>query len=636
MFTRNRVKLTILNVVLILSLSLSVTAFAQDGGDGLFGDGSAYDVNARPLESHQARARYVTVNTAMLFGMNGMPLGKGSLPEVQLNIFEDANYTGRVTRAWSDSWGSYWTGRLNGVPGGSFYLTAVEGAFMAHVASPQGVYEVAMTSDGLYQAVEIDQSKFVDHDPSWEIEELDEPMANDTADPNADSAAFIDIMVAYTDDARVAAGGTPGIKAAILTALNETNASYENSDVVTRLRLVHVEEYLYVETGNLSTDLNRFSNTTDAHFSSIHTLRNTYGADMVGLIVENGGVYCGKPAAIKATEAKAFMAVERSCATGYYSFGHEFGHLQGARHDKFSDPKNTPYAYGHGYVHPSAAVANRWRTIMAENKKCLSLGYSCTRLNYWSNPNITYNAAKMGVAGSSEDFRVLNTTASSVANFRQRVIGNPFNSTFNSNSNGWSKVRGTWLIKSGKYRTPGSTGFVASAKHSSIYGDFTYSAKMRRLGSGTGDANMLIIRGNPASLNVDKYWKTSYIFEYTNAGRFGVWRVNNDGTYTTLKTWTTHSAIVQGGWNTLKVKAVGRGLKFYINGKLVWAGNDAGLRTGQVGLGMVRGLGTTGNNLLVDWARLSNTPAADPAGFDIFEVIVPGVEIPGGSPLQSP
>ena len=139
MTTRNRVKMTFLTIVLILSLAFSATAFAQGGDDELFSDGGAYDVNARPLESHQVRARYVNVNIGMLFGVNGKQLGKGSLPEIKLSLFENASYTGRVTRAWTDRWGSYWTGRLNGVPGGFFYLTVVDGAFMAHVASPRGV-----------------------------------------------------------------------------------------------------------------------------------------------------------------------------------------------------------------------------------------------------------------------------------------------------------------------------------------------------------------------------------------------------------------------------------------------------------------------------------------------------------------
>jgi hypothetical protein len=242
----------------------------------------------------------------------------------------------------------------------------------------------------------------------------------------------------------------------------------------------------------------------------------------------------------------------------------------------------------------------------------------------------------MGVAGASENYKVLNNTALAVANFRKVVIGSAFNSTFSSNSQGWSKIRGTWLVSSGFYRTNGYLGFVASAKHSRIYGDITYNVRMKRSGSSAGDANVLFIRGNSASLNADKYWNSSYIFEYTNAGRFGVWRVNSDGTYTTLQTWTVHAAIVQNGWNNLKIIAVGKRLKFYINGTLVWAGNDPAFKTGQVGIGMQRANGSTGNRLLVDWAKLSNSPTADPASFDVFEEIVPGVEIPGGSPLQSP
>ena len=186
----------------------------------------------------------------------------------------------------------------------------------------------------------------------------------------ADSGATIDIMVVYTDDARAAEGSTAAMKARIALAVAETNTSYANDNITTRLRLVHVEEYAYTETGNLGTDLSRLTNTTDAYFSNVHSLRNTYGADMVGLIVENGGAYCGLANAIMATQANAFQVTDRGCATGYYSFGHEFGHLQGARHDVYVDTSTTPYPYGHGYVHTGTTAAQRWRTIMAYDTKC--------------------------------------------------------------------------------------------------------------------------------------------------------------------------------------------------------------------------------------------------------------------------
>nr|AAB35279.1 peptidyl-Asp metalloendopeptidase {internal fragment} [Pseudomonas fragi, ATCC 4973, Peptide Partial, 54 aa] [Pseudomonas fragi] len=51
--------------------------------------------------------------------------------------------------------------------------------------------------------------------------------------------------------------------------------------------------------------------------------------------------------------------------------------------DIATDSSTSPYAYGHGYRYEPATG---WRTIMAYN--CTR---SCPRLNYWSNPNISYD-----------------------------------------------------------------------------------------------------------------------------------------------------------------------------------------------------------------------------------------------------
>lgn len=634
MFTKNRISKTVLALVLVATLmaaSLS-TAQAQDGPPPMFGDaGDAHPAYGASNEAHVARVRFIYVNLGTLFTANGRQLGKASLPEVSLNLFPDVNYTGVVSRTWTDSWGSYWTGTLKGVEDGYFYLTVVDGVFMAHVGSPQGIYEVTLASGDLYKAIRIDQAKFVDHNEAWTFEPSGEVIPEGSLGDTADTAAIIDIMVAYTDDARAAAGGTPAIKATILTALNETNTSYASAGVTTRLRLVHVQEYSYAETGDLDTDLTRFRNTTDTYFSTIHTLRNTYGADMVGLIVENGGPYCGLASAIMATATTAFQVTARSCATGYYSFGHEFGHLQGARHDTYVDSTNTPYSYGHGYVHTGSTDYNRWRTVMAYNNKCTSLGYSCTRIQWWSNPSKTYHAAATGTA-STKNYLVLNNTDYTVANFRTQKIANDFNSTFNGISTGWSAVRGTWSIYNAVYyKSAGAAGKVASAKHTGIYGDLTYEVSMRRTGTCTGCANRIIIRGKPTSLDAVFSWKPSYYFQYSNNGNFSVFEMSSTGTETALKPWTFSAAIVQGGWNTLKVIAVDNSLKFYINGTLVWSGNDTTLKTGQVGFGFYRDVNP--GILYVNWAKLSNTPTAD---FNPFEEVVAGETIPGGDGTRSP
>jgi hypothetical protein len=78
-------------------------------------------------------------------------------------------------------------------------------------------------------------------------------------------------------------------------------------------------------------------------------------------MIINQSDYCGLADAIMANASTAFAIVHYDCATGYYSFAHELGHLQGARHDPANDPTNTPPCgpYGHGFQHLSPSPA--WR-----------------------------------------------------------------------------------------------------------------------------------------------------------------------------------------------------------------------------------------------------------------------------------
>lgn len=589
-----------------------------------------------PQEATVARVRAVRVNLGLLYDAAGNPFDQNHLSEISLNLFPDASYTGIVTSMERDRWATYWIGRLKEVDG-YFYLVVAGDAFLAHVASPLGVYEVSWTGGDLYQVVLVDQSKFVDEDASIQYdppgEVLTEEQLNPAPDSAADSAARIDVMVAYTEAARAAAGSTNAMKARIALAIKQTNTSYSSSGVTTRLRLVHVEEVTYTETGNLATALNRLKNPTDGSLDNVHALRNAYGADMVALVVRNGGSECGRAAAIRANASTAFQVTVFNCMTSNYSLAHEFGHLQGARHDMYVDNKLTPFSYGHGYVHLGITSADRWRTIMGENDQCAAAGYSCTRLQYWSNPSKYHNGAAMG-NDNAKNYLVLKNTARTVANFRKQVIADNFNSTFNGSSAGWSAVSGAWSIyKAAQYRSAGLADSFASAKHGGIYGDLVYEVRMMRTGtcSVVKCANHITIRGTPTPLDSAKRWNKEYKFAYSNDGCYSVWLVNGT-TIDALKEWTSSTAIVKNGWNKLKVVAVGSNFKFYINGRLVWAGSDSTLRTGLVGLGFYREAGS--GVLYVDWAKLTTTATAD--SMNLNRLVEEGFHLPGGNDTGSP
>ncbi len=196
----------------------------------------------------------------------------------------------------------------------------------------------------------------------------------------------------------------------VTTAFSETNTGYSRSGVqITNQQAGPLYTATYTESGDLQTDLNRFASTTDGVLDAVHSLRNTNTADVVVFMVD-GGSYCGLANAIGATSSTAFAVVKRSCAVGNYSFGHEIGHLQGARHDPANDPTNTPLPYAHGYADP----AGGYRTIMAY--PCPS--GACPRLNYWSNPSILFNGKALGNTTRSDNARVLNGSRSTIAGFR--------------------------------------------------------------------------------------------------------------------------------------------------------------------------------------------------------------------------
>lgn len=631
MNTTKKILQGIITIFVLLSTLFPINASFAQGSTDLFtsADGSSADAAyKKPVQV--MRLRYVNVNLNLLLDAKGKALDVAATPELTLNLFDDTSFIGVVTKIEkTPNVSTSWIGTLKNVENGYFYIVSTGDAVIVHVASPLGTYEASMVGKNVYRVVQLDQTKFGEDAPI-RMPEPGPVLTKADLGPNADTGATIDIMVAYTSTARAAEGSTAAMKARIALAVTETNTGYANAGVTPRLRLVHVEEVAYAETGDIFTDVTRLTATADGFIDQIHTLRNTYAADMVGLIVENGGGYCGVAKTIMATAATAFQVTARDCATGYYSFGHEFGHLQGARHDKYVDTNNTPYAYGHGYTHPSATPSLSWRTIMAYNNACTAVGYNCTRLQYWSNPTKTYSGAAMGVAGSNENYKVLNNTAVTVANFRTAIIGSNFSSSFNTTSTGWAPVWGAWSLSSSAYYiTPGALDLWSSAKYANTYGDLTYQVRMYRSG-GTNLANTIYFRGNPNTLAVDKVWNSTYWFSYTNGGSFSVYK-NVGGTRTALKPWTLSAAIVPSNWNTLKVVAVGSILKFYINNTLVWSTSDTSLKTGKVGFGYYRN--ATASTLYIDSASLSTTPTADS---QMDEVVAPGTELSGGTPYESP
>ncbi len=367
------------------------------------------------VDSTVLRARPVQANVEAL--------RSGSEERLELPLFDGVRLELVRERQESMPGGFVWVGRVAGQPWSLVTLSVVDDALSGNITTEEGaVYQIRYEGSGIHSVRQIDHARFKEEAPPIELEPTEEEKDKELQ-TMADTGATIDVMVAYTASARSAAGGTSSMASLINLAVSETNTSYANAGITQRVRLVHSVEVSYTETGNLSTDLSRIRSTTDGHMDNVHSLRNTYKADLVSLFVANGGSYCGMAYVMTSVStsfaSNGFSVVDKDCATGYYSFGHELGHNMGARHDRYVDnTNNSPYKYNHGYYYSPG----KWRTVMAYNNGCSAVGVSCTRIPYWSNPDKFYNGVAMGVSSTSstaaDNRKTLNNTAYTVANFR--------------------------------------------------------------------------------------------------------------------------------------------------------------------------------------------------------------------------
>ncbi|MCB1042062.1 MAG: hypothetical protein KDC35_03935 [Acidobacteria bacterium] len=228
-----------------------------------------------------------------------------------------------------------------------------------------------------------------------------------------DSGALIDVMVVYTAQARSAAGGVAAMEATIQAAVDATNTAYANSQIDPRLRLVHTAEVGHADAGDMGVDLNWV-----ASDPGVAALRNTYHADMVSLIVNNGGGACGIGYVQRnpgpGFAGSAFQVTARGCAVGNLSFAHEFGHNQGCEHNPENSsawPSGGSFPWSFAHYHNGS-----YRTVMSYSNPCTS---GCTRHPYFSNSLVQFMGLPTGVLDQRENYRTINATASIVANFRQ-------------------------------------------------------------------------------------------------------------------------------------------------------------------------------------------------------------------------
>ena len=386
-------------------------------------DSLTAQANDQVIDPTVSRARSVTVNWSAVNDTDAtsqkQAAGESGLT---LNLFDDAIFRAVLDRREVRSKSVIWLGHIEGIDKSQVTLVIEDNVMAGNIRLPGAYFQVRYAGSGLHSVRQIDESQFPPEGQPIPMEAAHSQKAQDSGITATDDGSRFDVMVVYTPAARAAAGGTTAMQALINLAVAETNTAYSRSGIIPRLRLVHQEEVSYTESGDFSTDLNRLTNPSDGFMDNVHALRNTYGADLVSLIIE-GTSLCGlgwlMTTESNSFQSLAFSVVARICATGNFSLGHEMGHNMGLQHDRADTPANGVFPFSHGYVD----TPHGFRDIMGVAASC----GGCMRIQNFSNPNVLFNGFPTGVAQpspqSADAATSLNATAFTVANWRSEVAG---------------------------------------------------------------------------------------------------------------------------------------------------------------------------------------------------------------------
>lgn len=330
----------------------------------------------------------------------------GTRHRVQLSNFEQRDAGDLVWRGW-----------LDGGEDRRATLTLKNGYVAGRIETPGAVFEIQPARDGKQLLLELDLDAFPacagGVEPSAERSET-----VPAASQRGPGTTNMDVMAVYTPQARDAAGGVAQIEAQIQAAVDASNTAFIDSNMIGRFTLVHTALANHNDSGNSSTDLNWV-----ASDPTVASLRNTYGADMVGLITSNGGGGCGRGFVMRnpgpGFESSAFQVTDRDCAVGNLTYAHEHGHNMGFEHDPANGTSTSNASYPYAFAH---FVNGSYRTVMSYSNQCTS---GCTRVAHFSNPDITHNGVATGIANQRDNARAGDNTAPIVAAFRGSVVTGP-------------------------------------------------------------------------------------------------------------------------------------------------------------------------------------------------------------------
>jgi PKD repeat protein len=347
---------------------------------------------------------------------SGSPFISLKLPGGRTVLLEKTGFEARA------SGGALWRGTAPDHAASQALLTIHQGLMFGRITLDGDVYEIRPGAQGQHVVQQLDPSAFPACDTGFDqipaSEETTSTAAASQESTTTSAAQVIDLLSVYTANARNSSGGVAAVQGLIQSAVDTANASFIESNMNVRYRLVHTAEVSYNNAANTSDGLYWVTSDPD-----VAALRNNYGADMVSLIVDTPSS-CGTAWVQRnpgpGFENSAFQSTDIDCAVGNLTFAHEHGHNMGMEHNienssVGSDPSRASYDFSFAHY-----VDGSYRTVMSYEAPCNN---GCTRVARFSNPAIDYNGIPTGITGEKHNAETGNLTAPIIGNFRASYDG---------------------------------------------------------------------------------------------------------------------------------------------------------------------------------------------------------------------
>jgi peptidyl-Asp metalloendopeptidase len=373
---------------------------------------SAADLAMLP-DSRALRSARVSFSPDLPFARR--PLKRVSAPNAldlgqrwQLELFPDETFQLDLQRVEVTPDGvTTWIARMPDDEVGEAIISQRGNEVFGAIRRNHRVYHLRSAAGGRYFAEELDAAAFPQHEDDAVH---GQPHAKHGVHASAGVKAqgpgesrTIDVAVLYTQ----AVAARQDVALFINNAAAEMNQSFINSGVDASVRVVYYGLSAYVEPTTMHwnphfRDLPAQMAAGSGPFSGLPDLRNAVRADVVALITNaaNAGNTCGGghvPEDPLGSPNNAYSAFGDTCVTTMRNFTHEIGHNLGAFHDKALGVwPYAPYGYSYGF----SSETPGFRTIMGSRFGC-TMDQGCSRINYWSNPNLMHQGTAMGSASDA-------------------------------------------------------------------------------------------------------------------------------------------------------------------------------------------------------------------------------------------